>query len=1194
MRFSIELLLLSIFLFISPIAAIGTSCFKVVSALVGRPTHLFNKFQSEICDAGCQPTVPHWDLWTRNNTFVPAVRSLMHRMNVPHKEEALLQMGDDVALTIKKSCGPMLGGGTHICSDAETLAGFGNCFKRNFLKASIKHLPTLIPMASEDSCKEQLRFLEGDELWEVTIPQNMRDYAKSIISNRTHRLSGIKRRHSYLRERTARPRLGDDEPEPHLSYIPAHHAVISHPSSMAFATHFRPLRPKSRPFQLRHASQFQPLVPPSPSSLGKPTAAKTYTRTRKWLRRFFYASLVTGVAYGIDSQFYASSLTRTARTFSLGLLVAIDYKINFRPNPPLASSIAAVHARNAERLSDLLRHNGGLYLKMGQAIAMQSAILPPEFQHMFSRMFDDAPQNEWKDVEKVIREDFGKSPEEVFGVSFTGESGKGVMERKARASASVAQVHWARLQDGSEVAIKIQKREIVQQLAWDLWAFKVVTFIYSKVFDIPFYSLVPYISERLSLETDFVNEADNSENMAKLVAGEPRLRDRVYIPRVYRELSSSRVMTAEWVEGVRLWDKQAITRPWRGGWRQGSPGCHGTALDQPGSLENHRPRAGKLKPERDYWRGNNNRGGLGLSLKEVMTTMVDLFSAQMFLWGHVHCDPHPGNIFIRRKPNGQPELVLIDHGLYIHMEPGFRHQYARFWKALLTFDNRTLGEIVKGWGVTNPDIFASATLMRPYSGGDMSTQRGIKGLSKSQRAERHYEMQQAARKAIRDILGDETKWPQELIFIGRNLRIVQGNNQFLGSPVNRVKITGIWASRALIESPDLSLVEKMRNLGRHCVFRMVLFTTDIFFYFTKVRQFLRLGGGMEDDLEAQMQVMAKDMGSAAFYGANEVAKEHLVQQIRQACERFGFFQLINHGIPADIQAAVLKHSTDFFSLPTEVKERYDQDIGGYNRGYERLRSQNFEKRTKGDLKEGFYLGKDVPADDDYVLRGRFGQGPNKYPAEVTAPDEFKRVMDQYHDLMVDLGVSILQVLAQTLSLDKSVFGDFYDYPVSILRLLHYPPQEGSTDLERGIGAHTDFGAVTMLLQDETGGLQVWNNVTSDWVDVTPVSGAYVVNLGNMMMQWTNDRYLSNLHRVINKSGKERFSVPFFLSGNPDFTIRCLPNCEDPVLGAKHPPVTVHEWMVGRYADTYGTSEGIGEMRRHSCQVVYGSSDVNLL
>ena len=93
---------------------------------------------------------------------------------------------------------------------------------------------------------------------------------------------------------------------------------------------------------------------------------------------------------------------------------------------------------------------------------------------MFSRMFDDAPQNDWSDVERVIREDFGgRSPEDVFGVSFSNEPGFGVMEKKARASASVAQVHWARLADGREVAIKVQKREIASQVGWDLWAFKV-------------------------------------------------------------------------------------------------------------------------------------------------------------------------------------------------------------------------------------------------------------------------------------------------------------------------------------------------------------------------------------------------------------------------------------------------------------------------------------------------------------------------------------------------------------------------------------------------------------------------------------------------------------------------------------------------------------------------------------------------
>jgi aarF domain-containing kinase len=224
--------------------------------------------------------------------------------------------------------------------------------------------------------------------------------------------------------------------------------------------------------KLAQNERFQPFVPPSPSSLPKAAPPKTYTRTRKYVRRLFYLAVGTGTAWAIDKRFYASSLTRTTRTFGLGVLVAADYKINFRAHPPLAKSIEDLHARNAERLFDLLRANGGLYLKIGQAIAMQSAILPPQFQKMFAKMFDDAPQNDWKDVEKVIREDFGKSPEEVFGISFTGEPGKGVMERKARASASVAQVHWARLPDGQEVAIKVQKREIDQQVGWDLWAFK--------------------------------------------------------------------------------------------------------------------------------------------------------------------------------------------------------------------------------------------------------------------------------------------------------------------------------------------------------------------------------------------------------------------------------------------------------------------------------------------------------------------------------------------------------------------------------------------------------------------------------------------------------------------------------------------------------------------------------------------------
>ena len=245
------------------------------------------------------------------------------------------------------------------------------------------------------------------------------------------------------------------------------HAYFRQARKLAF-TH----RQRLRNIRYQHSSEFSPLRPPDPASLPRPKTRKA----RKWPRRLqrfvLYSSASIGIIYLTDRQWNASSLIRSVRTFYNGVLIGCDYKINFRAHPPFADSIEALHARNAQRIFDLLRENGGLYLKIGQAIAMQSAILPPEFQRMFARMFDDAPQNEWKDVEKVIREDFGKSAEDVFGVSFSGEPGRGLMEKKARASASVAQVHWAKLSDGREVAIKIQKREIAKQVGWDLWAFK--------------------------------------------------------------------------------------------------------------------------------------------------------------------------------------------------------------------------------------------------------------------------------------------------------------------------------------------------------------------------------------------------------------------------------------------------------------------------------------------------------------------------------------------------------------------------------------------------------------------------------------------------------------------------------------------------------------------------------------------------
>jgi aarF domain-containing kinase len=122
-------------------------------------------------------------------------------------------------------------------------------------------------------------------------------------------------------------------------------------------------------------SQYQPFVPPSPESLGKARPAKQYPRTLKWGKRMLYLSLGIGSIWIVDKQFYASSLTRSARTFGFGLVVATDYKLNFREKPLFGGTVTDLHRRSAERLFDVLRTNGGLYLKIGSVLSILSLAL---------------------------------------------------------------------------------------------------------------------------------------------------------------------------------------------------------------------------------------------------------------------------------------------------------------------------------------------------------------------------------------------------------------------------------------------------------------------------------------------------------------------------------------------------------------------------------------------------------------------------------------------------------------------------------------------------------------------------------------------------------------------------------------------------------------------------------------------------
>ncbi|RAL03261.1 Clavaminate synthase-like protein [Aspergillus ibericus CBS 121593] len=313
---------------------------------------------------------------------------------------------------------------------------------------------------------------------------------------------------------------------------------------------------------------------------------------------------------------------------------------------------------------------------------------------------------------------------------------------------------------------------------------------------------------------------------------------------------------------------------------------------------------------------------------------------------------------------------------------------------------------------------------------------------------------------------------------------------------------------------------------------------------------------------------------SSFYGEDSAAKAQLVEAVRNSCLYNGFFQITGHRVPLELQRRVMRCAQRFFDLPLEEKLKIDKNRNTFNRGYELLRSQMLEVGTGPELKEGLYIGQEIPEDHPYYIQKKLNSGPNQWPPTVEDKEEFQRTSMEYYNAVFDLAKDVLALLALTLDVTEDYFDPLTDGAVATMRMLHYPaqPKDADEKLNRGIGAHTDFGCITLLLQDEVDGLQVLDAPTGEWLDVQPVPGAYVVNLGNLFMRMANDQYKSNIHRVINKSGRERYSIPFFFSGNPDYLCECLPNCRAEGEDPKYPPITVEDMVTASYKESYGRAE----------------------
>jgi len=283
-----------------------------------------------------------------------------------------------------------------------------------------------------------------------------------------------------------------------------------------------------------------------------------------------------------------------------------------------------------------------------------------------------------------------------------------------------------------------------------------------------------------------------------------------------------------------------------------------------------------------------------------------------------------------------------------------------------------------------------------------------------------------------------------------------------------------------------------------------------------------------------------------------------------ACRSFGFCYVVNHGVSAARVADAFAMSAALHARPVEEKRAIA--INGAHRGYMAMASSlivtsTIEKATKPNLSESFMLMHEVAPGDE---RGPL-DGPNQWPAQ---PEGFRNAIGGYDLALAQLAHRMTRMIAVALGLEPHGLDRYFARPTTFLRLLHYPPSPPDADARQyGSAPHTDYGFITILAQDQAGGLQVRSRDHA-WIDATPIEGAFVVNIGDMGSRWTNGRWRSTPHRVINRSGTDRYSMPYFYDPGADETIACLPTCCSAAEPPRFPPVQYGAYLMERIDANY--------------------------
>lgn len=309
------------------------------------------------------------------------------------------------------------------------------------------------------------------------------------------------------------------------------------------------------------------------------------------------------------------------------------------------------------------------------------------------------------------------------------------------------------------------------------------------------------------------------------------------------------------------------------------------------------------------------------------------------------------------------------------------------------------------------------------------------------------------------------------------------------------------------------------------------------------------------------------------------AEEDLSLRLRAALEEVGFFFVVGHGVSWDLVGEVFEAARRLHDLDAEVKEAlpFGRGRGGYLRlgGGTSYASKIAGEVRKPNLNAAYFVHRERPPDDPHVLAGEpFRGARNQWPPEQAAPG-FRAVVLGYCEAMEALGRRLLPLYAGALELPPTFFDDKFVDAQFTLRMSHYPVVEHE-DEQWGLAPHTDSGFMTLLPDNEVEGLEI-RPEGQDWVRPPALERSFLVNSGDILRRWTNDRFLSTAHRVLNASGRDRYAVPFFYDPRVDVPITCLPTCVDAEHPCAYEPITYGEylrWFMNRnYARTTGEAAG---------------------